>query len=186
MAPYFSRQGARENSVVSLGRFAEDKGQLEIIKLAEDLPQIRFHIIGFSQKPDYLNRCKDYINSHQLENVDLHVNAGFSETISILQRAKIFVHRLINEPFGLSTVQGIAAGCIPIVHDSGGQIETIPFDFLRYRSSDEISGIIETVNAFPEDRVDEIRADLQSHARKHFSEEVFSEKVSLLIRQQLA
>lgn len=182
---FSSNNVERENAVISVGRFAEDKGQLEILKLAEILPQAHFHLVGFAQKHDYVNRCQAFMEEHGLKNVDLHVNAGFSEMVSILQRGKYFLHGLIDEPFGLSAVQAIAAGCIPIVHDSGGQRETVPADFLRYQEKKEISGIIEKINSMSETNVNDLRKELQCHMQDHFSEEVFAQRSGLLVQQYL-
>jgi glycogen synthase len=54
------------------------------------------------------------------------------------------MHNLRNEPFGISTVEAIAAGCVPIVHNSGGQREIVPFDDLRF--NDKIEAVEKVKN----------------------------------------
>ena len=49
---------------------------------------------------------------------------------------------MINEPFGIVTVQAISAGIIPIVHNSGGQKEVVPIKELRYNKLKEIKNIL--------------------------------------------
>jgi glycosyltransferase involved in cell wall biosynthesis len=42
------------------------------------------------------------------------------------------MHSTVEEHFGLSTVEAISAGCIPLVHNSGGQIEIVKRSELLY------------------------------------------------------
>ena len=51
----------------------------------------------------------------------------------ILKNAKIYLHTRVNEHFGISVVEAMAMGCVPIVHDSGGTREFVPKNF-RYRT----------------------------------------------------
>jgi glycosyltransferase involved in cell wall biosynthesis len=50
----------------------------------------------------------------------------------VLARAKIYVHCARNEHFGISIVEAMAAGCVPVVHDSGGPREIVT-DEVGYR-----------------------------------------------------
>lgn len=124
--------------VCSIGRFSSDKRQLEQIKIAEKLPDYEFHIIGFANESDsYFNECKRYLAINKMKNVFLHPNIEFSEMESILSNSMFFLHSMRNEPFGIVTVQAIEKGCIPIVHNSGGQKEIVNEDELRYNDIDE-------------------------------------------------
>ena len=178
-----SRQ--REKAVVSLGRFAPDKGQLEQIKLAEQLPEITFHFMGFVNKPNYFERCQHYVNSHQLQNVHLYSNIAFEDMVSILQSSKYFLHTLINEPFGLTAVQAIAAGCLPVVHDSGGQRETVFFDELRYKQKEEIPRIFKQLETKSQVEIDYLVEQLQKNAAENFDESVFEDRIAGMLRQKL-
>jgi glycosyltransferase involved in cell wall biosynthesis len=43
-----------------------------------------------------------------------------------MRRSKVYVHPLPGEPFGISTVEGMSAGIIPVVPDIGGHTEYVP------------------------------------------------------------
>ena len=133
----------RERAVVSVGRFTPSKRQLEQIQLAEHLPDLPFHIIGFANasSASYYQRCEEYVRSHGLTNVHLHPDIPYNEIIALLQGSKYFLHSMIKEHFGLTAVQAIAAGCVPIVHDSGGQRESVILPELRYQSLDEVPAL---------------------------------------------
>ena len=175
----------RERAVVSLGRFAPDKGQLEQIKLAEKLPDITFHLMGFVDKPNYFELCKRYVKDHQLQNVYLYPNIAFEEMIFLLKSSKYFLHTLINEHFGITAVQAIAAGCLPIVHDSGGQRETVPFEELRFKNMEEVPQILNQLELKNQVEIDNMVKKLQKNANDNFEESVFQSKITMLLKEIL-
>ena len=79
-----------------------------------------------------LTNVQKVIDSLWLTNVHLVPDASEEERDKLLSSSTFFLHSLRSEPFGITTVQGIAAGCIPIVHNSGGQIEIVEDELLRY------------------------------------------------------
>jgi glycosyltransferase involved in cell wall biosynthesis len=86
-----------------------------------------------------------------------------------LQNSKIFLHSMQNEPFGISTVEALNAGCIPVTHDSGGQQEIVLDSRFRYTSQSECVDIINLVsNNEYTLNVDEISEQLESYTDSHF------------------
>jgi glycosyltransferase involved in cell wall biosynthesis len=166
----------RIRSIVTIGRFTPDKRQLEQIKLAEQLPDFPFHIVGFANNNPYYQLCHQYVKEHRLSNVQLHPDAPFEHMVSLLKESKYFLHTLINEPFGLTAVQAIAAGCLPIVHDSGGQRETVIKPELRYRDIQEVPGIIRNLEALDKIEVDLWTRSLKMHIER-FDAAIFSRKM---------
>ncbi len=49
-----------------------------------------------------------------------HVNAPYSELLGLLGEAVAGLHTMRDEHFGISVVEYMAAGAIPIAHNSGG------------------------------------------------------------------
>jgi len=177
--------GPRASAVVSVGRFTPSKRQLEQIQLAGKLPHLSFHIIGFANNNAYYQQCHRYVESHQLHNVHLHPDAPFDEMLSHLQSARYFLHTLVNEPFGITAVQAIAAGCLPIVHDSGGQRETVIVPELRYQDLEEVPEIIERLEALDEADVESLTSHLQQHAASRFDAQVFHRQMRDILRPYL-
>jgi glycosyltransferase involved in cell wall biosynthesis len=52
-----------------------------------------------------------------------------SDLLKILQDSRIYVHLMQGEHFGIAPVEGLASGCVTLVHNSGGMKEFIPEDF---------------------------------------------------------
>ena len=175
----------RENSVATLGRFTSSKRQLEQIKIAERVPDTTFHLIGFISSSNYFKKCQNYIREHGVSNVQLHPNVPYEEVVRILQHSKYFLHTLINEPFGITPVQAISAGCIPIVHDSGGQKETVPVTELRFHELDEIVGIINKLEEKAPAEIENLISGLQEHVTKNFDHSVFLKRMTDVLKDAI-
>lgn len=136
-------QPKKELFVVSIGRFSQSKNQLSQLRVAKQLPELNFKLIGFSPAGNtYLHQCKDFIEKNELSNVELLVNIDFDQLHSTLERAAFFFHTTENEPFGITPVQAIDADCIPVVHDSGGPRESVPLGELRYADEEQAVSIL--------------------------------------------
>jgi len=176
---------SRPLSIITVGRFTPDKRQLEQIRLAERMPHIPFHIVGFANNNPYYQKCRHYVEEHGIGNVHLYPDLPFKSMFSLLQSARYFLHTTINEPFGITTVQAIAAGCLPLVHDSGGQREIVIEPTLRYRSLSEVPTILEKLEEMSEaDRLSLV-ARLQEYITANFDEKVFAERMRAILLKYL-
>jgi len=114
----------REDAVISISRFSPEKNLHLIPFIAKQLPDISFYVIGSvrgSRSVEYYNRVLTLIKSMSLKNVKLYPNASYEKKLEILSRCKVFLHLMPYEHFGIAVVEGMASGCIPVVHKSGGQ-----------------------------------------------------------------
>jgi len=111
----------KENLVVTVGRFVKEKNYEMVIEVAKLLPKTRFMIIGRKQDASYFERIKRL----KPDNVTLLTDLSQEELFSKIAKAKVYLHTMIGEHFGISIVEAMATGCIPIVHNSGGQKEAI-------------------------------------------------------------
>src|SRR5438445_7653949 len=105
------------------------------LEIARRLPSLRFAIIG-SVSADH----EPYFQRLQAR---APVNASFiiaplRKVRDIIGRAKVYVHSAQNEHFGITIVEAIAAGCVPVVNDSGGRREIVTSDVgWRWKTLDE-------------------------------------------------
>lgn len=171
--------------VVSIGRYASDKRQMEQIRIAGQLKDFTFHIMGFAKPKDpYLNKCKKYIEEKNITNVQLHPNIDYDNMQSIMNKSLFFIHNLRNEPFGITTVQAIASGCIPVVHNSGGQKEIVNHKYLRFESVIDAVRILGELSKMEWGELEKIQRALRENI-KLFDENEFNKKMKDVLIKHL-
>lgn len=119
----------KEDIVVHLGRISREKKIEEVIAaIAGCETDTKLVIIGglIPANIPYLMRLKKLARDHSLEGrVEFHTDAPFKFVRETLARAKILMSAMRFEHFGISVCEGLASGCVPIVHRSGGPLEII-------------------------------------------------------------
>ncbi len=117
----------RQKRVVYVARFIPAKRHEIMKRLAADLPNYQFISIGGlieTEKPWF-----DRIQQNLPQNYTLKTNLPEPELLKILQDSRIYVHLMEGEHFGIAPVEGLASGCVTLVHNSGGMKEFIPPEF---------------------------------------------------------
>lgn len=122
----------------------------------------------------YFNRLQDLCAEH----VIISPNISRSNLKHILADSKVFFHTA-SETFGISVVEGVASGCIPIVPDNSAHSETIPIDELRY-TPDDIDSAVDHINNAMNCNYDHRIDGLMKHIEK-FDTEKFNEEIVKLI-----
>jgi len=163
----------RSNLVVSVARMSPNKN-LSLIPYIASLTdqQIRFLIIGINESQDELNRILGMIDRFKVsDRVTVMTNVARGKLLDILRDSKVYLHLTHDEHFGVSIVEAMASGCIPVVHNSGGPVEFVP-DSQRFNNWHEAARKIEkaTIEWSPT-----IADQFTKYAQK-FSEERFSEE----------
>jgi glycosyltransferase involved in cell wall biosynthesis len=109
----------KEDLIVCIGWFEPVKGVSDVVhafSLIKDEPRCRLRLIGFKGDESYLRELEKIIAvSGTKDRVELFLNAKRDTLIDSLLRAKVIVHPALREHFGIAVVEGMAAGCIPIV-----------------------------------------------------------------------
>ena len=124
---------ARDDSVLVISRFHPSKKIENVIHLAKLLHQNELgtgmNIVG-NMLPDgigYFDYLNNLVKHYELEDfVKFEINLKFDRLLDHMRRSKVYVHPLPGEPFGMSTVEAMSAGIIPVVPDIGGHTEFVP------------------------------------------------------------
>ena len=106
------------------------------------------------------------------DNVKIFDNLPFKELQQLLWTSKAFLHTADREPFGLSIVEAIAAGCIPVIRRCGGAMEVVPIRELTFSVASEARTILK--RSMRGD-FDHFLPQLQDHIRK-FDEATFASR----------
>jgi glycosyltransferase involved in cell wall biosynthesis len=123
----------RDDSILVISRFHPSKKIENVIHLAKLLRQnetgVCMNIVG-NMTPDgvgYFNYLNDLVKHYELGDfVRFEINLKFDRLLDLMRRSKVYVHPLPGEPFGISTVEAMSAGIIPVVPDIGGHTEFVP------------------------------------------------------------
>ncbi|KAI3458523.1 hypothetical protein Pfo_015186 [Paulownia fortunei] len=185
--------------IISVAQFRPEKAhllQLEAFAVAiknldADLPRPKLQFVGSCRNEadeKRLQHLKDRANELELgSDVEFHKNVTYSELVSLLSGAAAGIHSMIDEHFGISVVEYMASGAIPIAHNSAGPKMDIvlPEDgkqtgFLAQNVQDYADAILSVIRMpVPE------RLEMAAAARKRasqFSEQRFYEDFKAAIR----
>ena len=140
-APIEVEAQKKRDQIVAVGRFVPDKKQVDLIanfrNVHAQLPGWSFTCLGgLADDPCHLAYFRDVQETARSLPVCLLPNASRLEIQTAFARAKIFWHGkglnvdersrpLELEHFGIATVEAMAAGCVPVVINRGGQREIV-------------------------------------------------------------
>jgi glycosyltransferase involved in cell wall biosynthesis len=181
----------RENSFVSAGRLHRDKRMDWIIgalsKVRERHPDLRLHLVGTQdegrQAIIYYRELRRLAEAHGTW-VQLHEGMTRTDLLELMGRCRYGIHALIDEHFGIAPAETLMAGCIPFVHDSGGQVEIAGRDpRLCYSDTDAVAKICAVLASA--DRQSSIQESLSAR-RRLFAIERFTEGVRAAVSSAIA
>jgi glycosyltransferase involved in cell wall biosynthesis len=135
----------KENIVLTISRFSHEKN-LEILPQIAYKTNAKFVVLGSVYDEETLEGYKKmmiFAKKYGIrEKVKVFANLSFSGKLDLLRRSKVYLHTMKFEDFGISIAEGMAASCIPIVHNSGGPREFVPKEW-RYDNLESASQKIE-------------------------------------------
>ena len=182
-SPAYSQPiNAREVKVLVVSRFSPEKRIENAIKIAHLLgAKIKFQIIGSLAPANraYFKRLQQMIETYGLsQTVTLTPNASNKELIDSMSKSMIYLHTMIGEHFGVSIVEAMAAGLVPIVPAYGGCSEIVPTDH-QYNTLEQAADNIAKNAKYADD---EKRVKMHEISRR-FSPDNFRKAMSVYIDQ---
>ncbi len=161
----------RDNSVITISRISNEKNLNLIPYLAREVKKdINFKIAGLLDSKEVFTSLLRMTNNLGVSNkVKIFPDIARGHLRKLLLNSKVYLHTKANEHFGISIIEAMASGCIPLVHDSGGAKEFVPRKF-RYRNLEEAREKVEkTIDTWSPESASEI-----SKYANRFSEENFA------------
>jgi len=173
----------KKNQILSIGRFSEEKNLEFGIEVASKL-NFQYYIIGNTKTKSnilYYEKLQSKIKKLDLEDkIKLLKNISRHDLVMHLNRSKVYLH-CSSETFGISVVESIAAGCIPIVPDNSAHKETVPFKELRYKEND-VEDAKNKIQSAINGEFDNVTKALKESIQK-FSKEKFEESLLHLVEK---
>jgi alpha-1,2-mannosyltransferase len=182
---FSKHDGLREDLVVTVSRFSEDKKLETIPYIAKQTEkEVRFVIVGLLHDLKvYEALIKSLKRLGLTERVKIMPNAPKKELKDILRRAKIYLHTTFQEHFGISIVEAMASGCIPITHNSGGMIEFVPSKYRYENPQDAAIKINSAIHEWSPQLAEDIVRTAQQFSEYNFSKN-FIETFSSYVEQR--
>ena len=117
----------RRKRIIYIARFIPVKRHEIMKKLATDLPSYEFVSVGglTEAEKDWYNNFSENLP----QNYTLKPNLSGADLLKILHDSRVYVHLMEGEHFGIAPIEGLASGCVTLVHNSGGMKEFIPEEF---------------------------------------------------------
>lgn len=126
----------REPVIISVAQFRPEKNHLfqiecfhkylkdEAYRSVRDLADLKLIFVGSCRNEEDYSRVENLrLECERLEiadHVEFRVNIGYDQLKLLLKTSLIGFHAMKNEHFGIAIVEYMAAGVIPIAHNSGG------------------------------------------------------------------
>jgi len=129
----------RKKRVVYVARFIPVKRHEILKRLAVELPDFEFISVG-----GLIEAEKNWFNDFSQNlppNYHLKANLHGPELLNILHDSRVYVHLMEGEHFGIAPIEGLASGCVTLVHNSGGMTEFIPEEY-RWDTYEDLKGKI--------------------------------------------
>lgn len=168
----FKQNISKKTSIITVSRFSAEKNLEFIINVIKNL-SIDSIIVGNTKtKSNELyyglldSKIKKELHS---SNILLLKNIPRKDLLVHLLESKVYFHAS-PETFGLTIVEGISAGCIPIVPNNSAHLETVPFPELRYEPNN-IHDAQEKIKQSIAGNFDDLIIPLQKSIQKYDKEQ---------------
>jgi glycosyltransferase involved in cell wall biosynthesis len=156
----FSSKNEREDTILIISRFHPSKKIENAIRLAKLLKGNgigrRMKIVGNLSPAmlGYYHYLKQTVQHQDLSDyVNFQVNVSFDKLLSLICEAKVYFHTLPGEPFGISTVEAMSAGLIPVVPAIGGHTEFVPSKYQFHTFQEALESIAVAMDASFSERI---------------------------------
>ncbi|MFH1244004.1 MAG: glycosyltransferase, partial [bacterium] len=177
------KSSPKEKLILSVGRFEPSlntKHQDVLIEawraLSSQLPGWKLILAGATSSEDWVNHLRKLAEGLPIEFI---INAGYDELCKLYAVSQIYWHAAgyqvdetknpeLTEHFGISTVEAISAGCVPLVVPVGGQKEIVQDPALHWATIEEL--ITKTI--WLSQNPQTIQLDISSYSVENFTEQL--------------
>lgn len=196
--------GKKEKIILSVGRFFPEHHNKKQLELAQTFKQILeqysdemrgytlYLVGGVGGRADHLEYVEKIRAVSKNYPIEIITNIGWGELVELFARSYIFwhasgmgedekVHPERFEHFGITTVEAMAAGCIPVVINKGGQKEIINngYDGFFFKDWQELKDITIKIIRGEVD-VEKVRKNAISNCRKFSNSNFKKDLISII------
>ncbi len=129
----FAQSVSKKNKVVTISRYSQEKHLEFAIDVMKDL-DVGYTVMGNTKTRTneiYYEQLTKKISEQKNKTIVLLKNMARQKIVDELLESKIYFHAS-PETFGISVIESMASGCIPIVPNNSAHMETVPIEELRF------------------------------------------------------
>jgi glycosyltransferase involved in cell wall biosynthesis len=177
----------KNDIILVISRFNPSKKIENAIKLAELLKQNK---VGHQMKIagnltngylGYYLYLRQMVEDYDLgDYVKFETDVPFDRMLDLMRESKVYFHPLPGEPFGISTVEAMSAGLIPVVPNIGGHTEFVPSKYQFHTFGEAVEAIASALNAPYSERV------YISNLVKKYSAQNYIEQLDQIVKEMLS
>lgn len=197
----FGRKEGKENIILSVGRFTKEnnrKNQEVLIDLfsshRDEFKGWKLILAGgvLEDDEDFVENLKKKIKSDQ---IDIFPNTSYEKLVGFYQKAKIYWHAAgygsdlqtspkLAEHFGITCVEAMGAGCVPIVFSGGGLVEIIQDGVNGFTWENPKELLQKTQKMIESNESFKMMSSAAENRAKDFSVDKFCQEIDTLIRKK--
>lgn len=191
----------KENYIINVGRFfvtGHSKKQLDQIKVFKKMCDLKItqdwqlHFVGSVHDGDkhreYFENCIEAAKGYPIV---FHTDVPFAELKNLLEKSKIYWHAtgldedentnpILMEHFGITTVEAMASGCVPVVINKGGQVEIVTQESgFKWNNREEL--ILATQKLISDDKLFAAMSKKAKKRSEYFSKKNFKKRFEKII-----
>ena len=170
---------SKDNVVVTAARGVPEKNLELFWEIARRCPNHEF-VLLLTLDPRFLEYAR-ILESAAPMNGRVIVNPNKQMYQETLAKSRIYLHLMHGEHFGITIVESMSAGCVPVVHDSGGPKEIVGSLGLLWRQVDEIPKLLSLADASYE-----AMSKLSIERARAFSREKFDESFGEVLERTVS
>ncbi len=166
---------AKRNLIVTAARAVPEKRLDLFWTVARLCPQYEFAML-LTQEP-HLMDYPSKLSKDAPDNGTVILNPPRDLYHRFLSEAKVYLHLMPGEHFGITIVEAMSASCVPVVHDSGGPREIVSDQVgFRWQNLEDIPTMIdEAISKSPSEEA--------SRVAERFSVERFEKRLSSIFSE---
>lgn len=175
--------------VATISSYTPKRHLEQIPFIAKHAKSARFVVMGKADEYSLptLRKLRTLIKAlHVEDRVNLLTNVPVNKFLEILSTAKLYLHVMPYDHFGISVVEAMASGCVPVVHRSGGPWLDIldgrqgEFGF-SYVAAEEAASFVDAL--ITDENLRSKMASRNLYRAKKFDRSVFMKKVVKVVEK---
>lgn len=176
----------REDVVLSIGRFAPEKGFERVVAIVAALRErghrLRLTIVGAPGLPAYERQVRALAEARPW--IDVRRELDRASLVDLMARCRFGLQGSVDEHFGMAVAEMVEAGCLTFVNRSGGPTEIVRSDDLTWTGADE--GVARIERALVDRAHRERLLEHLAALRGRFSTDRFCAEIREVVAEALA